>query len=65
MGENNDDDSVNIDRVYVNMDDDNQFRVIYSQTICLDLGNCGQNKAIFNLNTMLWENANNQNLICN
>ena len=69
LAENNDDnaniDSVIIDAVIVNTHDDNTKRLVYSPSICLDLHDCGRNKALFNLNTISWETATNQDLTCN
>ena len=63
---NNNDDSLIIDTVAIDTIDDNRMRAKYflDPTVCLDLNDCGPNAVIFDLNTISWINANNQDLTC-
>ena len=65
MVENDDDDSIKFDSIVIDTEDGHQMRYRLGSTVCLDSNNCGQKSALFDLNTISWENTTNQDLTCN
>ena len=63
--ENDDDDSVKIESIVIDTEDGHRMRYRLDSAVCLDSNNCGQHSAIFDLNTITWEDATNQDLTCN